>query len=210
MSATSNHTSRRGMTLIELLIVLAIISILTAILFPAIARSREAARTTACLSNLQQLGKAIAIYQTDYDGYYPYGLDPYLRHPPMSPLVFAAPKFFVIAQTMPDMRDVLRPYVTSNEVYHCPSEHEMYPPSVDCNFPFAECGSSYHYNPYPAMLRENESHFIKPAEAFLMSDITYWHSGSTGWDGRLNELFADYHAKNVSWEYWSHSDEDYP
>lgn len=57
----------RGFTLIELLVVIAIIAILAVILFPVFAQAREKARQTQCLSNLKQLGAAIAMYLSDYD-----------------------------------------------------------------------------------------------------------------------------------------------
>lgn len=62
---------RRGFTLIELLVVIAIIAILAAILFPVFAKAREAARTSACQSNLNQLGKAIKTYMTDWEDTFP-------------------------------------------------------------------------------------------------------------------------------------------
>jgi prepilin-type N-terminal cleavage/methylation domain-containing protein/prepilin-type processing-associated H-X9-DG protein len=61
---------RRGFTLIELLVVIAIIAILAAILFPVFAQAREAARKTACLSNLKQIGNAAMMYNQDYDETY--------------------------------------------------------------------------------------------------------------------------------------------
>lgn len=61
--------SRRkpGFTLIELLIVIAIIAILAAILFPVFAKAREKARETTCLSNIKQLALANVQYMQDYD-----------------------------------------------------------------------------------------------------------------------------------------------
>jgi prepilin-type N-terminal cleavage/methylation domain-containing protein len=58
---------RRGFTLIELLVVIAIIAILAAILFPVFAQAREAARTSACLSNTKQLSLGALMYVQDYD-----------------------------------------------------------------------------------------------------------------------------------------------
>jgi prepilin-type N-terminal cleavage/methylation domain-containing protein/prepilin-type processing-associated H-X9-DG protein len=59
---------RKGFTLIELLVVIAIIAILAAILFPVFARAREKARQASCSSNLKQIGLAMLMYASDYDG----------------------------------------------------------------------------------------------------------------------------------------------
>lgn len=58
---------KRAFTLIELLVVIAIIAILAAILFPVFAQAKAAAKSTATLSNIKQLGTAVHIYAADYD-----------------------------------------------------------------------------------------------------------------------------------------------
>lgn len=101
----------RGFTLIELLVVIAIIAILAAILFPVFAQAREKARQTTCQSNLNQIGKALMMYQQDYDEkmcaaerYYPGGVwhhttQPYTKNqgvyrcPSFSPQAAAAGDF---------------------------------------------------------------------------------------------------------------------
>jgi prepilin-type N-terminal cleavage/methylation domain-containing protein len=61
---------RRAFTLIELLVVIAIIAILAAILFPVFAQAKVAAKKTADLSNLKQIGTASMIYTADNDDVY--------------------------------------------------------------------------------------------------------------------------------------------
>jgi prepilin-type N-terminal cleavage/methylation domain-containing protein/prepilin-type processing-associated H-X9-DG protein len=71
MQPSHFQRNRRAFTLIEILIVLAIITLLAAILYPIFDRAQEQALKSSCQSNLKQIGLAVAQYVNDYDETYP-------------------------------------------------------------------------------------------------------------------------------------------
>jgi len=91
-----------GFTLIELLIVIAIIAILAAILFPVFAQAREKVRQASCASNLKQLSLAMAMYSQDYD----------------ETMMIAQANSATGTQRWPQL---LAPYVKSRGFVFCPS-----------------------------------------------------------------------------------------
>ncbi len=77
----TSRARRSAFSLVELLVVIAIISILAALIFPAVARGRAAAKSVACMSNLNQFGIVLVQYRTDNGGKLPpsgyFGIPPY-------------------------------------------------------------------------------------------------------------------------------------
>lgn len=70
---TTMNRGDKGFTLVELLVVIAVIAILASLLLPALSRSTQMARRVACISNLRQVGVALTLYADDHDEEIPYG-----------------------------------------------------------------------------------------------------------------------------------------
>ena len=66
-----SHSARRAFTLVEILVVIGIIALLAAILFPVFGRARENARRLSCMNNMKQLGLGFQQYLSDNDKRYP-------------------------------------------------------------------------------------------------------------------------------------------
>lgn len=201
---------RGGFTLIELLVVIAIIAILAGILFPVFASARGKARATRCLANLKQIGNAMQMYMDDYDGMYPWAIDPadqnqpsiWSAFPPPAPF-YGNPNWSLLIPAMPLLWQVLDPYVKSNEIWHCPSD-KGYDVLEDTGLPlsgrptgFAAFGTSYMYRTELTFTQASQEHLSDAAAINVFEDsMGDWHGGSGSGSGRWDVLFADGHVKS--------------
>lgn len=107
-----------GFTLIEILVVIAIIAILAALLLPVFAAAREHARQATCLNNLMQLGKAIRMYADDWDGRMPSARVNELSSVPYQNWCGA---LSVSGECAPDRGQIAK-YVKNTAIFKCPSD----------------------------------------------------------------------------------------
>lgn len=184
-----SHTPRRpgqlvpkGFTLIELLIVIAIIAILAAILFPVFASVRAKARQASCASNLKQIGLGYLQYEQDYDEMtLPYSY--YATYAPGNyTYQFWYCQLIVSGGTSSYdfSKGLLQPYLKNTQVLDCPEAAGI--PNGSLPLPYAY-GLSYNatqaitINGFQGNMGVNAAQITSPADTVAFADAARYNGG---------------------------------
>jgi len=157
-----------GFTLVELLVVVAIVSLLAALILPGLRKAKEAAKRTICASNLHQFGLAITMYLNDNQGwFFPYFEDLeggrlwYFGFEPD----FGSGKAEG-ERELDKTRARLYPYLSANSVEICPS-FDYYLSKYKPKFRGASYG--YGYNIF-GVAGKHISYIRRPSSTVLFAD----------------------------------------
>lgn len=176
----ARKVSVKGFTLIELLIVIAIIAILAAILFPVFARARENARRSSCQSNLKQIGLGMMQYIQDADG--AYAPTSYCCSGGYEQTDSSMPGYKYLSDTdtllggdhRKTWMDFIYPYVKSTQLFDCPSVSDRTHASYGYNTAFGNRGNDAAY--FGATAYRNDrpiqmSRVNRPSEVIMVFDF---------------------------------------
>ena len=190
----------RPFTLIELLIVVAIIAILAAMLLPALNRARDKAAQSRCAGNLKQAGMFTALYTSDYDDTLFYERD--------SADITATRWHYLVNKLRRGTGDDSANPGSNSEIYWCPKDRNLLTnKNLTPNVRFANGRSSYGFN-YWYLDGAKIVKVKRPAETVLMADASTTPDTDPGgwcqmvpWSSAGRAVIYPWHAPaaNVLW-----------
>lgn len=194
----TNNSRQHAFTLVEVLIVMAIISVLVAITFPVFALGIRSARRSACMNNMHQLTVNMHLYLHDYDNVFPsYKVDPQnLSH--ADDLAFWHDRFCQGRDAnAPSWTTLLSPYAkpskTEGSPLFCPFDSRLEPTKT----------TSYEFKMWLALGR-NEHEVPSPSGMALFWEQWSFHNTNptSEYDRRSNLFiaFLDGHTKPIALE----------
>jgi prepilin-type N-terminal cleavage/methylation domain-containing protein/prepilin-type processing-associated H-X9-DG protein len=129
-SPCTNSARTTGFTLIELMVVIAIIAILAALLLPALSKARERVEGISCLNNTRQLALAWQLYADDHDGLLPYNLVMNESSPRTNINWVNNVMTWDLSSDNTNLATItsasLGPYIGGvTGIFHCPSDHAL-------------------------------------------------------------------------------------
>jgi prepilin-type N-terminal cleavage/methylation domain-containing protein len=136
---------RRGLALIELLVVVAIIAVLAGLILIGVSRARSSTRAVQCLNNLRQIGSGFQTYAMDNSGRLP---DPQAHETTWESMILK--------------------YLSSTAVLRCPADEEIYP-SLGSSYDWRDTGDK------TTSAAGRSIHACRPDAVLAFESLPGWH-----------------------------------
>lgn len=203
--------NRRGLTLVETLIAIAIVAVLCVLAVPVFQKVQSSSRSVTCQSNLRQIAVGMTQYANEHNNWMP----PHLETVTMPGGARVYPKWYAWIAPYMTSWDGKNPTTTPmDKVFYCPSNPRPYDPAMTYYGPLGKSDFSYGYNArfltsqknngFTAQLPMRRTSVLQPARLVLVTDIPNqdatgersvegWRQIKAGWLHPSATTIADWH-----------------